>query len=727
MENEISNCRICKSASLTQVIDLGRQVITSRFPKLGDTTTPSTRIRLVMCTDCNLVQLKDTTESSELYEHMYGYRSGINQTMRNHLKSYNDEIQSKVLLKANDYVLDIGSNDATFLSNYPSTLHRIGCDPTGPQFIEYYKDIKLIQTYFSQNIIQSTLGKDTKFKVVSSISMFYDLPDPVKFAKDIYSILDDNGIWTLEQSYVLTMLERNSIDTICHEHLEYYGVKQIKEIMDRTGFKIIDISLNNCNGGSFRIYVAKKESSNYTEAIEKINEYLLIENEKAIHSPNYYKEFISNCQQEVTKLKSFINYVNNNNKKVYIYGASTKGNCLLQFANIDSSYIKYAVERNPLKVGRTTSTGIEIISEETMRSSPPEYLLVLPWHFRDEIIKRETEFLNNGGKLIFPFPTFEIYSNKPSCLITGIDGQIAHYVEKVFNDEYDIYGITNKLNNINKNILKIENNMNDRVSLENIVTSINPKIIIHLASITNTEVCENNPIDTIMINGVVTSYLCDIIIKNKMNCKIFNASSCENYKGHNDYTIQDDDINFKPNSIYSISKTFGHNIIDYYRKKHKLHISNGIIFTTESPLRKNIFLFRKITEHSHNWKITGQVLQLGSLDSYRNINHASDIADAIKVIINHTHGDSYVICNTDNMIKIEDAVIKLYKMNNIELERVDNTFVEKTTKKHVLTVGGAFRGAVTKINGNPNKLLSLGWKPKYSIDDIFEDFIVHSN
>lgn len=725
MESEVNNCRICKSDKFTQVVDLGRQIITSRFPKIGDSSTPSTRIRLVMCNDCNLVQLRDTTQSSELYEHMYGYRSGINNTMRTHLKLYNEEIKSKVTLNENDFVLDIGSNDSTFLSYYPETVKRVGCDPTGPQFIQYYNNVQLIPTYFNEKAIHSVFGPDIKFKIVSSISMFYDLPDPVQFAKDIYSILDDNGIWTLEQSYVLTMLERNSIDTICHEHLEYYGVKQIKEIMDRSGFKIIDISLNDCNGGSFRIYVAKKESNVFTEAVEVINNYIQNENNNSIHSPEYYERFVSKCTYEVNKLKQFINQVNRDNKKVYIYGASTKGNCLLQFANIDSTYIKYAVERNPLKFGRTTSTGIEIISEEEMRKTPPEYLLVLPWHFKDEIIKREAEFLNNGGKLIFPFPQFEIYSNKPSCLITGIDGQIAHYVEKLFSDDYDIYGITNKHKSSTKTIVKIEDNMNDKNSLEAIITSINPKIIIHLASITNTEVCESNPIDTIMVNGVVTSYLCDIILKNKLDCSLFNASSCENYKGHNDYTISDDDINFKPNSIYGISKTFGHNIIDYYRKKYNLHVSNGIIFTTESPLRKNIFLFRKITEHSHEWKTTNRVLKLGGLDSYRNINHASDIADAIKLILSQPHGDSYVICNMNNMIKIEDAVVKLYDMNDIKLEKVDNLFVEKSSRKPVLSVGAAFRGAFTKINGNPSKLLGLGWKPKYSIEDIFKDFINH--
>ena len=238
-------CRICKTAQLSVVLDLGNQTITSRFPDIGDLSTPVTPVCLVMCDNCSLVQLKETTSASELYEHLYGYRSGLNEMMRKHLLDYNHELVSYANLEDNDWVLDIGSNDATFLKYYSANLHRVGCDPTGKQFTEYYTDgLRLVPDYFTKNTIQTALGPSTRFKAVSSISMFYDLPDPVQFAKDIHDILDDNGVWTLEQSYVATMLERNSIDTICHEHLEYYGVKQIKEIMDRANFKIIHIGHN---------------------------------------------------------------------------------------------------------------------------------------------------------------------------------------------------------------------------------------------------------------------------------------------------------------------------------------------------------------------------------------------------------------------------------------------------------------------------------------------------
>lgn len=410
--SELSQCRLCANYNLLEVIDLGVQIITSRFPMLGDNSTPSGKIRLVQCSECKLVQLKDTAPSSEMYEHFYGYCSGINATMRNHLYSYNEQLQEFANLQLGDSVLDIGSNDCTFLEKYPVYVKKFGCDPTGVQFSEFYKNasVTLVPTYFTKDAVQSAIGESIKFKAVSSISMFYDLPDPIQFARDIYDLLDDDGVWTLEQSYVATMLERNSIDTICHEHLEYYGVKQMKYIMDKAGFKIINLTLNECNGGSFRTFVVKRPSIRFEEASDVLNSFLKNEEAERIHTVEKYDEFMNTCNSEVNKLKEFLIEAKKAGKNTHIYGASTKGNCLLQFANIGPDLVDYAVERNPLKVGRMTSTGIEIISEETMRKTPPAYMLVLPWHFRKEIIERESAYLEGGGKLIFPFPTFEVFS-----------------------------------------------------------------------------------------------------------------------------------------------------------------------------------------------------------------------------------------------------------------------------------------------------------------------------
>jgi len=440
LTNDQLECRICKCNELTDIINLGDQYITSRFPKYGDWSTPKTPITLCKCANCSLVQLKQTVVSSELYEYEYGYRSGISNTMRAHLKAYQEEILSIVQLNDGDAVVDIGSNDSTMLQLYSNKIKRIGVDPTGKQFRHFYGEVELIPTYFTLNNFRAVYP-ELKCKMVSSISMFYDLPDPVQFAQDIYEILDEDGIWTCEQSYMPTMIKTNSIDTICHEHLEYYALHQIKIIADKANLNIIDVKFNDCNGGSFRVYFAKKSSAIYVENVDVINQILAEENELGIHNTSLYSDFMKNCETQVHKLKTFVNSINGIGKQMWIYGASTKGNCLLQYANITESDMKYAVERNPSKIGKMTCSGSEIIGEDEMRQSPPEYLLVLPWHFRTEIIERERAYLENGGQLVFPFPEFEIVSYKPKIVITGLDGMIGKYVKEELGNDYVIYGI----------------------------------------------------------------------------------------------------------------------------------------------------------------------------------------------------------------------------------------------------------------------------------------------
>lgn len=720
----LTNCRICKNSNLLDVINLGEQSITSRFPVYGDFSTPKTTIVLCMCQECGLIQLRETTNSSELYEYEYGYRSGISNTMRSHLKEYQEEILSKVVLNPGDTIVDIGSNDSTMLQYYSSELNRIGVDPTGKQFENYYGNVKLLPTYFNYENFTNNFG-NIKCKMVSSISMFYDLPDPVQFAKDIHSILETDGIWTCEQSYLLTMIRTNSIDTICHEHLEYYALHQVKNIADRAGFKIIDVKFNDCNGGSFRIYFAKQESNLYFENTELVNEILSSENKYGIMNPSIYSDFMTNCDTQVKYLKDFITNVNSNGKKVYIYGASTKGNCLLQYANIDESLIKYAVERNPNKVGKMTSTGIEIISEETMRESPPDYLLVLPWHFRKEIIERERVFLENGGQFIFPFPQFEIVGAKPKLLITGCDGMISHYVKTQFND-YNMYGISRSTLNAEDKIVKFIFDMKNTSQLQDVLSIVKPDVIIHLASISSSKYALHNPIDTLYANGMLTAQICDIIHKKGWNTKLFNASSSEIYKGHNDYEVQEDDHNMFHLHPYSIAKTMGHSIVEFYRNNYGLPFSNGVIFTTESPLKRNEFLLNKVAEHIRAWKNGNKItLRVGNLDSYRAILHAEDVAKAIQLIVSQEKGQNYIISN-DNHHSMFDLVLKLYSIAEIEVERKHNILYEKESNLEVLVVENSIVGCEstpTNIRGESKKLKELGWIPTIDIDSILKELL----
>ena len=722
--SNITNCRICNSSQLVNVISLGEQQITSRFPVYGDYSTPKTPIDLCLCGECGLLQLLQTTFSSELYEYEYGYRSGINYTMRNHLKHYYEEIISKVDLQPGDTVIDIGSNDSTLLQNYSSEYTRIGVDPTGKQFQQYYGDIQLIPTYFTYDNVKHRVG-DSKAKVVSSISMFYDLPDPVQFAKDIHAILEEDGIWTCEQSYLLTMLKTNSIDTICHEHLEYYALRQIKEIADRADFKIIDVIFNDCNGGSFRIYLAKKTSQKHIESTDLINEILDNETKHNLMTTQCYIDFMKNIHIEVSKLCDFIDSVNKNGKKVYIYGASTKGNCLLQYAGIGESKIKYAVERNPNKVGKMTSTGIEIISEETMRQSPPDYLLVLPWHFREEIIQREKEFLDNGGQFIFPFPQFEIIGSKPKLLLTGCDGMIAYYVKEQF-DNYLLYGIGHSNPTYQQNITKFYFDMKNNIELEHCLSMVRPDAIVHLAGISSSQYAFQHPMETLETNGMITAQLCDIIHKNGWKTKLFNASSSEIYKGHIDYTVQENDHNMFHSHPYSIAKIMGHSMVDFYRNTYGLPFSNGVIFTTESPLKKPVFLLNKIAEHIKEWKKgKKEPLKVGNLDSYRNIIHASDVARAIHTILSQPSGNNYLICNEESH-KICELVEKMYRLANIIVEKRENTYYDIDCDLPILIIEESPHGLDTTaihIRGSPSHLLNIGWSPKMNINEILYSIV----
>lgn len=719
-------CRICSNKKLSTVISLGEQKITSIFKKYGEhNDVNSYPINLCMCENCGLIQLEETTPPDDMYKkNNYGYLSSISNTMKQHLKEYNEEILEKIKLDDNDIVIDIGSNDSTFLHYYDKNIRRIGVDPTGNQFKDYYDDIELVPDYFNKENVIKQVG-NIKCKIITSICMFYDLPDPVQFAKDIYYFLDDEGIWTCEQSYLLDMLRTNSLDTICHEHLEYYALTQIIEIANRSDFKIIDIKFNSSNGGSFRIYFAKKISQNYTECTTLINKILEDENQYGIKNKETYINFVKKCDNELKKLTDFIKYINDNGKKAYIYGASTKGNCILQYCNITEEHVKYAVERNKYKIGLSTNTGIEIIDEKLMREHNPEYLIVLPWHFKNEIIEREKEYLNNGGQLIFYFPTFEIISSKPKLLITGCDGFISNYIKETFN-EYTLYGITKNKKDLEKNITKIFFDMNNYDTLEHVIQIINPECIIHLAGISSSVEAFENPLKTLENNGMITAKLCDIIYNNNKNIKLFNASSSEIYKDHkkfivNEYNNIDDTLHLHP---YSIAKIMGQQIVKFYREKYNLHFSNGILFTVQSVKKSYKFLLNKIYNNIKNEKDNNPII-IGNLDSYRNIIHPYDVANSIKYIFNNKFGDDYNICNYESY-KMEELVLKLYKNCNIELYKEKNIYYDKKSMTQKLIIKDLDNGLdknIINITGYPNKLKSLGWEIKYFIEDIINEFL----
>jgi hypothetical protein len=384
---------------MKDIFDLGEQILASRFPRNDEPDPLAAPLILCQCMGgCGLVQLKHTVSACELYTDSYGYRSGLNEMMVTHIKTIVEELYSYRSPSPGDIALDIGSNDGTLLGFHSKDTTRVGIDPTGNQFKKYYPDdVELIPTFFAAKEFGGR-----KADYITSISMFYDLPEPLVFMKDVASVLSDGGIWIMEQSYLPTMLDSNSYDTICHEHLEYYTFFQIDWMCKRSGLRVLNVKLNECNGGSFRVVICRDDAP-YTSNPDSIDKINIIEKNIDLEG------FARRSKEHANKLREILVDLKNKGKSVYLYGASTKGNTLLQYAGIDNNILISAAERNPAKYGRRTpGTNIPIVSESDVRAARPDYMLVLPWHFRSAIIMREQKYLNEGGSLIFPLPVIDI-------------------------------------------------------------------------------------------------------------------------------------------------------------------------------------------------------------------------------------------------------------------------------------------------------------------------------
>jgi hypothetical protein len=406
---KIETCRISGSRNLIPVLNLGTQVLTGVFPSEKTQAVTSGPLELAWCPDSGLLQLHHSYDLNEMYGFNYGYRSGLNESMVQHLKNKVIHLTRLRPVSAGDVVLDIGSNDASLLSAYGELgLYRIGIDPTGLKFQEFYKDgIELVPDFFSAEAFKSKCA-NKKASIITSISMFYDLESPAEFVQNISDILEKNGIWHFEQSYMPAMLRMGSYDTVCHEHLEYYSLRVVKELVERHGLKVIDVQMNAINGGSFAVTAAHAESE--LKANTPLIEWLLGQEDRlGLDTIKPYKDFEERVHRHREDLVKLIRSLRADGKTVVGYGASTKGNVLLQYCGFDRDDIACIAEINPDKFGCfTPGSLIPIVSEAEAKLMKPDYMLVLPWHFRDFILKREESYLNSGGKLIFPLPEIEI-------------------------------------------------------------------------------------------------------------------------------------------------------------------------------------------------------------------------------------------------------------------------------------------------------------------------------
>jgi len=407
----IDKCRICGSTALTEVIKLSPQFLSPTFVQSNERNELSqikVPLTVVLCDKsknpnaCGLVQLKETVNPDLLYTN-YFYRTAVNDTMRKDLNELVNTFQTKVKLNDNDIVVDIGANDCTMLSYFPENTVRIGVEPAkNIDWSSLNKSIKVVNDYFSGKSLKSILnGK--KVKAFTCCAMFYDLHDPNSFVSDIKSLLTEDGVWCIQLSYIVLMIKNLNFYDICNEHLEYYSLQTLSNLMERHGLEIFDAETNAVNGGSLRVYISHKERNE--EKSESLKKLIEIEEGMKLYDSRTYKDFYQSMENLATKVRSYLLNDIKNGNKVLGLGASTKGNVLLQFFGIDKTALPYISERNPMKVGlKTLGSDIELISEEHARSLNPSCMLVLPWYFKKEIVEREQEYIKNGGKLLFPMP-----------------------------------------------------------------------------------------------------------------------------------------------------------------------------------------------------------------------------------------------------------------------------------------------------------------------------------
>lgn len=406
---KIEKCRICGNPQLERVLDLGEQMLTGVFPREKGADITTGPLHLVKCTGdgdvCGLLQMEHSYDLGEMYGENYGYRSGLNASMVAHLHNKVKRILGLVELRDGDLVIDIGSNDSTTLQAYPSQgLSLVGVDPTGVKFHSYYPPhIQLIPEFFSSKLVEARFpGK--KAKVVTSFSMFYDLEDPMGFMQQVFDVLADDGVWVFEQSYMPTMLDTNSYDTVCHEHLEFYALRQIKWMADRVGFKIVDVEFNDVNGGSFSITVSKAHGDQ--SVLPAVQAILDDERARGLDTLQPFREFSDRVEASRRELLAFLAEAKAKGKRVAVLGASTKGNVLLQYCKLTTSDVECVGEVNAEKFGCfTPGTWLPIVNENDLLASEPDYLLVLPWHFRKFFLANRKW---KTAKLVFPLPRLDV-------------------------------------------------------------------------------------------------------------------------------------------------------------------------------------------------------------------------------------------------------------------------------------------------------------------------------
>ena len=647
-----TTCRMCHSPKLAPLFSLGVQYINNFINKEDLHKCGKAPLEMVLCENCTLVQLRHTAPQELLYARFYWYKSGITDTMKKALRDITEKAEKMFDLKAGDVVLDIGSNDGTLLRTYAVPgLVTVGVEPANNLAEEGSKGIShFIHDFWTLDGYSKAVGK--KAKVVTAIGMFYDMEDPNQFVADAANALTDDGVFIAQLMCLKNMLDSNDVGNICHEHLEYYSFKSLEYLFNKNGLEIIDVEINYVNGGSYRIYSRKvgahtRPAEGAAERIRKVRD-----SEKGFERKEVYLDFFNRLEENKKKCVDFIKQEVAKGKKVWVYGASTKGNVILQYYGLGPELITGASERSSFKWGKyTVGSMILIYSEEEARKAQPDYFLVLPYAFFKEFYDREEEWRKKGGKFIVPLPEFRIAPAKKG-LVLGITGQDGSYLAEVLLSKgYEVHGFvrrsaTGNTKNIDHLMDKItlhRGDLADATSLYRVIAKVMPEEIYNEADQDHVSWSYDGVGYSCDITGAAVGRILEIIKQVNPKIKYFQPVS-SNMFGKAD-NPQTEETHLRPQSPYACAKAFAYLLCRYYRDVFGMHVSTGIFYNHESPRRTEEYVTRKITMGAARIKLgLQQKLSLGNLDLKIDFGYAREYMEAAWSIMQLDKPDDFIIC-----------------------------------------------------------------------------------
>jgi len=709
----IKKCRICGSYDLIKLFSLGDLYI-STFVKEKGEHIGKAPLSLVWCNNCSLVQLEHTAPQELMYSGHYWYRSGLNDVIKNDLKEIVEIARKMIDLKEEDAVLDIGANDGTLLSFYPKNVKKIGCEPARNLIEEMRKHCDIVISDFWDYEKYAYFFSEKKAKIITAIGMFYDMDDPGKFIGDAVKALDEKGIFITQLMTSKPMLMNNDVGNICHEHIEYYSYKSLKYLFEKNGLEIFKVEENSINGGSYRLFARhyKTGSIEYPEDITKES----------------YLKFVERIEKNKKDCVELIEKLLEEGRKIYCYGASTKGNTILQYYGLNENHIKGIAEISKEKFGKyTVGTNIPIIEEKEAKKDA-DYFLVLPYAFRNSFLKKETEWMNKGGKFIFSTPYLEICnskkiggeSQKKKALILGITGQDGSYLAELLLEKgYEVHGMirksatgnTKNIDHILDKLVIHRGDLNDPQSVYNIINEVRPSEIYNEADQDHVGWSNSMPSYSYDVTGAAVGKILEMVRQIDKNIKFFQPVS-SNIFGEAD-NPQTEETPLNPQSPYACAKAFAYILSRYYRKVHGMFVSTGIFYNHESPRRTEDYVTSKITKAVVRIsKGLQKELHLGNLDAKIDFGYAKEYMEAAWKIMQLDESDDFII-NTGELHSIKEFLEEAFRvvgLNPDDYVKFDSKFARP--------------GKIMALLGDNSKAKNaFGFEPKIKFKELINILI----